>query len=416
MPDGAYLSGIKLAKYPVLSSNDYYMCTKKISVIIVSYNVRFFLEQCLYSVRAAIDGLEAEVIVVDNWSSDGSTAYLRPKFPEVIFIENDYNPGFAKANNQAIKLCRGEYILLLNPDTVIGEESVRQLSYFMENHPEAGAIGVKMIDGTGRFLPESKRGFPSPSTSFYKLFGLSRLFPRSKVLSRYHLPHLHPDQRHQVEVLSGAFLFTRREVLDRTGLFDESFFMYGEDIDLSYRIVLAGYHNYYIPERVLHYKGESTLHNDRKYIRAFYDSMLIFFRKYYPRSSSTLSFAVNSAVSLKLFLANCFGRKDRTCRKAKHHIRKTLILCNRKNLETVLRACKEQTRITDSHAHHNLDEKKPADIINRLTHLQKYTDIVLAYPDMRFEQILLLMDKMPDKQITCHIYNEYSGRVVSPGK
>ena len=252
----------------------------KLSIIIVNYNVKYFLEQCLCSVRAAIAGMEAEVLVVDNHSADGSVEYLRPRFPEVTFIENKDNPGFAKANNQAIRISSGEYVLLLNPDTVIGEESMRSLCFFMDEHPEAGGIGVKMLDGHGAFLAESKRSFPSPWVSFCKIFGLSKLFPSSRLFARYSLPYLNKEKQHKVEVLAGAFMFLRREALDKVGLLDESFFMYGEDIDLSYRIVKGGYANYYIPERILHYKGESTKHGDIKYVKAFYGAMLIFYRKF----------------------------------------------------------------------------------------------------------------------------------------
>ena len=159
----------------------------KLSVIIVNYNVKYFLEQCLYSVRAAVTGMDAEVFVVDNNSTDGSVEYLRPKFPEVVFIENKDNPGFAKANNQAIRQCTGEYVLLLNPDTVVGEESLRSLCFQMDEDPEIGAIGVKMLNGHGVFLPESKRAFPSPWVSFCKIFGLSKLFPNSPAFARYSL-------------------------------------------------------------------------------------------------------------------------------------------------------------------------------------------------------------------------------------
>ena len=250
----------------------------KLSVIIVNYNVKYFLEQCLYSVRAAVTGMDAEVFVVDNNSTDGSVEYLRPKFPEVVFIENKDNPGFAKANNQAIRQCTGEYVLLLNPDTVVGEESLRSLCFQMDEDLEIGAIGVKMLNGHGVFLPESKRAFPSPWVSFCKIFGLSKLFPNSPAFARYSLPYLDKEQTHKVEVLAGAFMLLRHEALDKVGLLDESFFMYGEDIDLSYRIVLGGYKNLYVPERILHYKGESTKHGDLRYIRAFYGAMLIFYK------------------------------------------------------------------------------------------------------------------------------------------
>jgi O-antigen biosynthesis protein len=219
----------------------------KLSVIIVSYNVKHFLEQCLHSVRAAIAGIDTEIFVVDNASVDGSVKMVREKFPEAICIANDDNPGFAKANNQAIRQSKGEYVLLLNPDTIVETDTFAKIIGFMDSHPDAGGLGVKMVDGTGRFLPESKRGLPTPVVAFYKIFGLSRLFPKSKTFNKYHLGYLDKDKTHQVEILAGAFMLMRKSVLDEVGLLDEAFFMYGEDIDLSYRIIKGGYHNYYYP-------------------------------------------------------------------------------------------------------------------------------------------------------------------------
>lgn len=273
-----------------------------LSVVIVNYNVKYFLEQCLYSLRAALQGMEAEVFVVDNNSTDGSVAYLKPNFPEVTFIENSDNPGFAKANNQAIRLARGKYILLLNPDTVIGEDSIRSLCYFLEEKPKAGALGVKMIDGNGVFLPESKRSFPTPWVSFCKMFGLSKLFPKNPRFAKYSLPYLNPDARHKVDVLAGAFMLIRKEALDKAGLLDEDFFMYGEDIDLSYRLKLAGYKNYYMPERILHYKGESTSKGNIKYVKIFYGAMLIFYRKHYSGAGKLFSLLIRLAVWFRALL------------------------------------------------------------------------------------------------------------------
>ncbi len=261
----------------------------KLSVIIVNYNVRHFLEQALRSVRKASEGLEVEVFVVDNNSVDGSVEMVRTQFPEVQLIANDYNPGFAKANNQAIRRARGEYVLLLNPDTVVHEDTFRQCIAFMDAHPEAGALGVRMIDGSGAFLPESKRGFPSPWVAFCKTFGLARLFPRSRLFNHYHLGYLDEHQVHQVEVLAGAFMFLRKRVLDEVGLLDEDFFMYGEDIDLSWRIVQAGYKNYYFPHTsIIHYKGESTKKGSLNYVRAFYQAMIIFARKHFKGRQARL--------------------------------------------------------------------------------------------------------------------------------
>ena len=256
----------------------------KLSIIIVNYNVKYFLEQCLESVFLAAKNINVEVFVVDNNSSDNSPEYLKSKFKNIKLIENRENVGFSKANNQAIALALGKYILLLNPDTVIGEDSLTNVCRFMDENPQAGAVGVKMIDGYGRFLPESKRGFPSPWNSFCKITGLSKLFPCSKRFGGYHLKYLNKNAIHQVDILAGAFMMIRKEAIEKTGYLDESFFMYGEDIDLSYRITCSGYTNYYLPETIIHYKGESTK-KDFRYVRYFYEAMLIFFDKHYPDSN-----------------------------------------------------------------------------------------------------------------------------------
>ncbi len=277
----------------------------KLSVIIVSYNVKHFLEQCLHSVRAAIAGIETEIFVVDNASVDGSVKMVKEKFPEVICIANQDNPGFAKANNQAIRLSKGEYILLLNPDTIVETDTFSKIIAFMDNHPDAGGLGVKMVDGTGRFLPESKRGLPTPLVAFYKIFGLSRLFPKSKTFNKYHLGYLDKDKTHQVEILAGAFMLMRKSVLDKVGLLDESFFMYGEDIDLSYRILKGGYHNYYYPDaRIIHYKGESTKKGSLNYVFVFYNAMIIFARKHFSAKNAQLfSILINMAIYFRAFLS-----------------------------------------------------------------------------------------------------------------
>lgn len=261
----------------------------KLSIIIVNYNVRYFLEQALGSVQKAIQGLEAEVFVVDNNSVDESVQMVREKFPEVQVIANDHNPGFSIANNQAIRVSKGEFVLLLNPDTVVEEDTFHKVVDFMDAHPDAGGLGVRMIDGSGKFLPESKRGFPSPWVAFAKTFGLSSLFPASPLFNHYHLGYLAEDEVHEVEVLAGAFMMLRKSVLDEIGLLDEAFFMYGEDIDLSYRIVKAGYKNYYFPETtILHYKGESTKKGSLNYVRTFYQAMIIFAKKHFKGQQAWL--------------------------------------------------------------------------------------------------------------------------------
>ncbi|MBX9850365.1 MAG: glycosyltransferase family 2 protein [Cytophagaceae bacterium] len=277
---------------------------KKLSIIIVNYNVCYFLEQTLISVRKAIKNIEVEIVVVDNNSVDNSAEMIRTKFPQVILIENKKNVGFSKANNQGIKIATGEYILLLNPDTVIEEDTLTKCCKFLDERPDAGGLGVKMLDGKGNFLPESKRGLPSPMVAFYKIFGLSKLFPKSKVFGRYHLGYLDQDQIHQVEILSGACMFLRKSVLNKTGLLDEDYFMYGEDIDLSYRIIKAGYKNYYFPEtRIIHYKGESTKKTSVNYVFVFYKAMIIFARKHFSSGNAGMfSFLINAAIYLRALM------------------------------------------------------------------------------------------------------------------
>ena len=277
----------------------------KLSVIIVNYNVEHFLEQCLISVRVAMKNIDGEVFVVDNNSIDGSVKMVREKFPEVKLIANQKNVGFSKANNQAILRASGEYVLLLNPDTVVEHDTFEKVIRFMDDHPEAGALGVKMVDGAGHFLPESKRGLPTPEAAFYKMFGISKLFPKSKRFSKYHLGYLDENKIHEVEVLAGAFMLIRKKVLDVIGLLDESFFMYGEDIDLSYRIIKAGYKNYYFPEtRIIHYKGESTKKSSVNYVIVFYKAMVIFAKKHFTqKNAKLLTSLINMAIYFRAFLA-----------------------------------------------------------------------------------------------------------------
>ena len=261
----------------------------KLSIVIVNYNVEHFLEQCLHSVYTALEGIDGEVWVVDNNSVDGSLAMLERKFPQVKVIANKENVGFARANNQAIRLSQAEYVLLLNPDTIVEPDTFSKCLNFMDNTPDAGGLGVKMLNGNGEFLPESKRGLPVPSVAFYKIFGLSKLFPKSKKFGAYHLTYLSPDEIHSVDVLAGAFMLMRKSVLDQVGLLDEDYFMYGEVIDLSYRITQGGYKNYYFPEtRIIHYKGESTKKSSVNYVYVFYNAMRIFANKHFSQKNAKL--------------------------------------------------------------------------------------------------------------------------------
>lgn len=255
---------------------------KKLSIVIVNYNVCYFLEQTLKAVEKALQGIDNEVFVVDNASIDGSIEMVKAKFSSTILIENKDNNGFAKANNQAIVKASGEYVLLLNPDTVVQEDTFSKCIAFMDSHPQAGGLGVYMVDGKGKFLPESKRGFPSPWVAFYKIIGLSKLFPKSEKFGRYHLGFIDNSTTAEIEVLSGAYMFMRKTALDKAGLLDEDYFMYGEDIDLSYMLIKSGFKNYYFPDtRIIHYKGESTKKSSINYVLVFYGAMNIFVRKHF---------------------------------------------------------------------------------------------------------------------------------------
>jgi GT2 family glycosyltransferase len=269
-----------------------------LSVIIVNYNVRHYLEQCLDSVIKASENVKCEIFIVDNNSSDGSCQMVKSLFPQVKLISNQENYGFSAANNQAIRLSEGKFILLLNPDTLVEEESFTRCLAFMNEHPEAGATGVRMLNGNGKLLPESKRALPTPGTAFFKMAGFSFLFPHSGFFNRYYLGHLDSSATTETEVISGAFMFIRKEVLNKTGLLDETFFMYGEDIDLSYRILKAGYKNFYFPEvRIIHYKGESTSKGNINYVVQFYKAMLIFVRKHF-RKNGMRSFLILISVAV----------------------------------------------------------------------------------------------------------------------
>jgi len=282
--------------------------TVAFSIVIVSYNVSFFLQQTLESVAAAIEGLNAEVWVVDNASADDSVEMVQSQFPWVKLIANQENVGFSKANNQALRQAVGKYHLLLNPDVIIAEDTLKQCFDFLESHPDCGGLGVRMIDGAGIYLPESKRGLPTPWVSFCKIVGLTTLFPKSEVFARYYMGHLSADHIQQIDVLSGAFMAMPKEVLEKVGLLDEDFFMYGEDVDLSYRIILGGYKNYYLPSTtIIHYKGESTKKGSLKYVKVFYHAMAIFARKHFLRlktnASFGLDFAIQIAINLRASLA-----------------------------------------------------------------------------------------------------------------
>ena len=273
----------------------------KLTIVIVNYNVKHYIAQCLDSIFKS-SFKDVEVVVVDNHSHEGSVDYIKSKYPMVKVIVSNHNLGFARANNLALRLCHSKYALLLNPDTVLGKDVLEQSVAFMDAHPQCGGLGLQMLNADGNRAMESRRGLPTPLTSFYKMIGLCKHFPKHKVFGRYYLGYLPWNEPAQIEVISGAYCMMRKEALDKVGLLDEDFFMYGEDIDLSYRLLKGGYENWYIPATMLHYKGESTQKSSFRYVHVFYEAMLIFFRKHYGHLSLIFSLPIKFAIYLKAAL------------------------------------------------------------------------------------------------------------------
>ena len=274
----------------------------KLSVVIVSYKVRAYVEQCLMSLLRSLRDIDAEVFVVDNNSHDGTVQLIRSRFPHVKVMDSSHNLGFARANNAAIRQSTGEYVLLLNPDTIVAEDTISTVLDFMDAHPQAGSAGVAMQCVDGSLAPESRRGRPTPMTAFYKMCGLCAMFPRSR-FGRYYMGGMSWSEAGRIDVVSGAFCMMRRSALDRVGLLDEDFFMYGEDIDLSVRLLKAGWQNWYVPATIVHYKGESTQKSSFRYVHVFYDAMLIFFRKHYGHLSLLISLPIKAAIVMKATVA-----------------------------------------------------------------------------------------------------------------
>jgi GT2 family glycosyltransferase len=256
----------------------------QLSIIILNYNVRYFLEQCVLSVQQAIQNLDAEIIVIDNNSSDDSCAMMQQRFPNIKLIENKENVGFPKGNNIAFKEAKGEYVCILNPDTVVAEDTFEKILNTEHWKRNTGIVGCKLIDGTGYFLPESKRSIPTPWVAFTKIFGLYKVFPKSSLFNKYYAQDLTENQSGKVDILVGAFMMMKRELYGELEGFDENCFMYADDIDLSYRALLLQKQNYYFHETtVIHYKGESTV-KDATYMKHFREFMNFFYQKHFKRS------------------------------------------------------------------------------------------------------------------------------------
>jgi GT2 family glycosyltransferase len=279
----------------------------KISIIIVNYNVQYFLEQCLLCLREATQNVTAEIIVIDNNSSDGSCSMVQANFPEVLLLANKENIGFSKANSQGVAIAKGEYILILNPDTIVPENILTTILNFADKLNNLGALGVKMIDGDGQFLPESKRHVPNEKVAIQKILGISQ---------NYYANDIDQNENSKVEILTGAFMLMKCDTFKKVGGFDEDYFMYGEDIDLSYKLLQEGFQNYYMGKStIIHYKGESTLKNIT-YLKSFYGAMQIFYKKHFTVNyfyNSFLKFGVKILIFINWI--NGYSKRVKTIKK-----------------------------------------------------------------------------------------------------
>ncbi|MEP7107770.1 MAG: glycosyltransferase family 2 protein [Ferruginibacter sp.] len=378
----------------------------QLSIIIVNFNVKFFLEQCLSSVMKACANLETEIIVVDNNSTDGSKDFFDGRFSKVRFIWGRENSGFSKANNLALKQTVGEYILFLNPDTILPEDCLEKCMAFFQSQKTIGAMGIRMIDGSGHFLKESKRAFPSPLTSLFKLSGLSALFPASKIFARYYLGHLDQNKSHEVDILAGAFMMINRKVLDKTGGFDERFFMYGEDVDLSYRIQKAGFKNIYFSEStIVHFKGESTKRGSLNYVRLFYGAMSLFVKKHYGgRIGHFYNLLIQAAIWIRGFLFSGIGHwLNRLLNKRKEVINweRCFIIADKKEfvfITSILQKNNKHHGIVGRINPHQSIGKEDAGNIQQLSLLidrQHVKEIILCTNGFSAKEMIALIQELP---------------------
>lgn len=370
----------------------------QLSIIIVNYNVKYFLEQCLQSVLLATKNCTAEIFVVDNNSTDGSKQFLEPLFKEVHFIWLPKNIGFAKANNIALAKTSGDYILFLNPDTIVAEDSFEKTIAFLQNNTAIGALGVKMIDGSGQFLKESKRAFPSPSISLFKILGLANLFPKSKLFAKYHMGHLSVNENNEVDVLAGAFMLVPKVVLNVVGSFDEAFFMYGEDVDLSYRIQKAGYKNYYFAKTtILHFKGESTKKGSLNYVRLFYKAMNLFVHKHYKSGNAAVfTFLINIGIWFRASLAtltSVFKVDKKTFIKDKDNF----IISDEVNYTKVVEILSVHNEsVMDRVNIFNNDKKNTINDISTIqSYLKRETAVVFCQNHLSVSKIIQLVQQFP---------------------
>ena len=362
----------------------------QLSVIILNYNVRYFLELCVLSVESALQNIDSEIIVVDNNSTDGSCEMMKSRFPNIKLIRNNQNVGFPKGNNIGVAQAKGEYICILNPDTVVAEDTFEKVLNFAKKQNNLGIIGVKLIDGTGNFLPESKRGIPTPWVAFTKIASLYKLFPKSNCFNKYYAQHLSANQTGKVEILVGAFMFLKKELYDEVGGFDEDCFMYSDDIDLSYMVLQKGKTNYYFHETtVIHYKGESTI-KDGTYMKRFQEAMEFFYKKHFE-----VSFLFSTFMKIGIVFFSVIKRiQGRT--KAKSVSENFLLLSASEALVKII-ALLVQKKVDF------LDWKSEKEVNLSSNSIKKGTQIIMDNEFVSFKECIEIHERFNNKGITFRI-------------
>jgi GT2 family glycosyltransferase len=362
----------------------------QLSVIILNYNVRYFLELCVLSVQSALENLEAEIIVVDNNSQDDSCKMMKQRFPNIKLIENKENAGFPKGNNIGVDCAKGEYICILNPDTVVGEDTFMKVLTFAEKQKNLGIVGVKLIDGAGRFLPESKRGVPTPFVAFTKMTALYKFFPKSKLFGKYYAQHLSENETGKVDILVGAFMVMKRSLYLDIGGFDEDCFMYSDDIDLSYMATQKGKSNYYFHETtVIHYKGESTI-KDGVYMKRFQEAMNFFYKKHFKVS---VFFSVFMKIGILFFsIVKMFQGKS----KAKKQISSIFLYSDNQNLAERI-ALVLQKKVDFG----NLNKEKM--VISCQISRESRTEIILDNNFISFKECIEIMESLKNSGLSFRI-------------
>lgn len=386
----------------------------KLSIVIVNYNVKYYLEQCLRSVDRAAVNIAHEIIVVDNASKDGSMEYLKPRFPHVIWIESKVNGGFSHANNIGFNRASGEYVLMLNPDTIVTRTALEGCVKFMDEHSEAGAAGVKMINKDGTFAMESRRGIVKPWVAFCKATGLCRRYPKSRFFGRYYMSYLDEEEINPIEMISGAYMFLRRTTLEKVGALDEQFFMYWEDSDLSYRILKSGAKNYYLPYTIFHYKGESSVKSRLRYRYWLYSSLEKFFKKHFPLYYVLFCVPLRVSVAVLKFRIHhanpiIYGENWESYQEPP---KKFLVLGSAESCEQIKDIC-AANNLGDAHQYIVTTEKETPDGHLAVKGATDCTHVLYDADSYSYDTILYLLQQTPGNTLKLATYTSATGNLMT---